>query len=388
MAFFTDLASVTTDAILHITDTATLRARMLPFAREPAQNPYISSRLKMPALYLQMSSILPSPRRPKEPWALDFVRIMFQGVRDPAGPAAGTSRRLEAAREVTIYVRNKSKFSLIKRGYVDHDVYYHPRSGQFKMHLRHPIDKTFMECLKPRLKAIDRLVEFVASITGRSAGVKCESVTLRKFIFTYNALGSDPDATEGRWRVTLDLVKDEGVNIGLEPKNPHKRAWDMLKKLVNSPAGLERLPYCLQCTLPAYRALDTIEDAWKDDNTGSCSVEVNLRSIDWISLQFLLASPANKPSHVLRLNVQARDRKGHSWWHVERQAGNGAQDEYDSILKPIFGGGASHEGWEGLQTSAVASARSGGIEALLLKINDAVKGAAKGGSQGAAIVLD
>lgn len=375
----------------------------MAYTMQPAQNPYISSQLKMPALYVRTSSILPSPRRPKEPWAGEYVRIMFRGVRDPAGPAAGTSRRLEAAREVTIYVRDKSKFSLIKRGYVDHDVYYHPQSGQFKMHLRHPIDKTIMENLTTRLKAIDRLVEFVASITGRSAGVKCESVTLRKFIFTYNALGSDPNAADGRWRVTLDLVKDEGVNISLEPKNPHRRAWDMLKRLVNSSVGLERLPYCLQCTLPAYRALDSIEDAWKDDNTGGCSVEVNLRSIDWISLQFLLPSPANKPSRLLRLNVQARDRKGHSWWHVERHSGHGAQDEFDTILQPIFGGGASHEGWEGLQTSAVASAKSGGIEALLLKINDAVKAAVKGGpaaappapmpisvgsSQGAAIVLD
>lgn len=409
VAFFTDLASVTTDAMSQITDITTLRGRKLPYTLRPASNPYISSQLKMPALYVRTSSILPpplqqgahGPKRSKEPWAGDFVRIMFRGVRDPAGPAAGISRRLEAAREATITVRDKSKFSLIKKGYVDHDVYYNPQSGQFKMNLRHPVDKTIVEYLATRLKAIDRLVEFVASINGRTAGVKCESVTLRKFIFTYNAVGSSPSATNGRWRVTLDLAKNEEVNISLEPNNPHKRVWDMLKKLVNSPVGLEQLPYWLQYTLPAYRALDTIEDLWKGDGEGGGSVEVNLRTIEWISLYFVLPSPANKPPRVLRLSVQAKDRKGHLWWHVERYPRSGVQDEFETILQPIFGSGASHEGWEGLQTSAVANANGGGIEALLVAISNAVKAAVKGGpaaaapmsvnvgsSQGAAIVLD
>lgn len=409
VAFFADLASVTTDAMSQITDITTFRSRKLPYTMRPAQNLYISSRLKMPALYVRTSSILPpplqtgahGPRRPKEPWAGDFVRIMFRGVRDPAGPPAGIHRRLEATREVTVTVRDKSKFSLIKKGYVDHDVYYHPQSGQFKMSLRHPIDETIMETLVTRLKAIDRLVEFVASINGRTAGVKCESVTLRKFIFTYNAVGSNPSATEGRWRVTLDLAKDEEVNISLEPHNPHKRVWDMLKKLVNSPVGLEQLPRWLQYTLPAYRALDTIEDAWKADSTSGSFVEVNIRTIEWISLHFLLPSPPNKAPRTLRLCIQTKDRKGYLWWHVERYPRDGVQDEFDTILQPIFGSGASHEGWEGLQTSAVASANGGGVEAMLLKISDAVKAAVKGGpaapapmsvsvgsSQGAAIVLD
>lgn len=413
VAFFTDLASITTDAIAQITDITILRVRKLPYALRPASNPYISSRLKMPALHVRTSSILPAPlqtgasgsRRPKESWAGDFVRIMFRGVRDPAGPVAGTSRRLEVAREVTISVRDKSKFSLIKRGYVDHDVYYHPQSGQFKMNLRHAVDKPIMETLATRLKAIDRLVEFVTSINGRRTGVQCESVTLRKFIFTYAAIGSDISATSGRWRVTLDLANDKEVSVSLEPNNPHKRVWDMLKKLVNSPVGLEQLPYWLQYTLPAYRALDTIEDGWKGDSAWGCFVEVNLRTIEWISIHFGLPSPANKPPRVLRLSIQARDRKGHLFWHVERYPRNGAKDEFEAVLQPIFGSGATPEGWEGLQTSAVANANGDGIEALLLKISDAVK-AARGGpgpgptvapapmvggvgsSQGAAIVLD
>lgn len=417
-AFFTDLASVTTDAISQITDITTFRSRKLPYTMRSAQNPYISSRLKMPALYVRTSSILPpplqtgahGPRRPKEPWAGDYVQIIFRGVRDPAGPRAGIYRRLEATREVTVTVRDKSKFSLIKRGYVDHDVYYHPPSGQFKMNIRHAVDKTIMESLATRLKAIDRLVEFVASINGRTtAGVQCESVTLRKFIFTYNAMGSNPSATEGRWRVTLDLAKGEEVHISLEPNNPHKRVWDMLKKLVNSPIGLEQLPRWLQYTLPVYRALDTIEDAWKADGSSAsgCFVEVNIRTIEWISLHFQLASPLpnnNKPPRSLQLCVQAKDRKGHLWWHVERYPRERAvqQDEFEAVLQPIFGSGASHEGWEGLQTSAVASANGGGIEALLLRISDAVRAAVRGqpaaapapmsvsvgSSQGAAIVLD
>lgn len=410
VAFFTDLASMTTNAMSEITDITTLRGRKFPYTLRPAQNPYISSQLKMPALYVRTSSILPPPphssgqkaRRPKEPWAGDYVQIMFRGVRDPAGPAAGPNRRLEAAREVTITVKDRSKFSLIKRGYVDRDVYYNPQSGQFRMHLRHPIDKSVMEFLSTRLKAIDRLVEFVASINGRANGVKCESVTLRKFVFTYSAPGSDESAADGRWRVTLDLARNEEVSISLEPNNPHKRVWDMLKRLVNSPVGLEQLPYWLQYTLPAYRAIDMIEDAWKgiSNSIEGCSIEVNLRTIEWISVHFQLPTGANKPLRALRLSIKAKDRKGGLWWHVERYPREGGQDEFDMALQPIFGGGASSEGWEGLQTSAVANASGGGVEALLLKISDAVKAIAMSGStapvlpvnvgssQGAAIVLD
>lgn len=406
VTFFTDLSALTTGMISQITDITTLRKNNIPYAAKPVENPYLSPRLKIPGIYVRLVAILPPQsgehklKQPRGSWAEEFVQIIFRGVR---GAAVPTNRRLEVSADVKIVVNDRSKFALIK-GNVDHDVSYHPRTGHFKLRLRTEIGKSFIESLAARLKAIDRLVEFVAAISSRANTVKCESVTLRKVIFTYGTPGAEQVAPTGqenhpRWRVVLDLARSEKVNITLEKGNPHIRVQDMLERLVNSPVGFEQLPYWLQVTLPLHRGLDSIEDSWAEaaaNNQGE--LQVLPRALDWLNVHFQLPASSKTPSRTLRLSFRLKSRRGQLWWNLERYTcpedpPRKEDDAFDAALQPVFTGRG--DGWQGHGRSAVAHPTGNSIESLLASISDAVKALAAveaphapAGSQGVAIVLD
>ncbi|POS72727.1 mediator of RNA polymerase II transcription subunit 14 [Diaporthe helianthi] len=403
--FFTDLTTLTTGMIAQISDMTTLRKSRIPYSYKAAINPYLSSRTRMPSLFVRFASILPpqagdrKAQRTKESWAGEFVEIMFRGVRNPE---SASSKYFTVSADVKVLVRDKSKFSLLK-GHVDHDVYYHARTGSFRLHLRTEIGKSFIDALATRLKALDRLVEFVAAINRRSDTVKCESVTLRKVVFTYGVHDSEQHPVDGQastpWRVVLDLARSEKVSITLEKGNPHIRVRDMLDQLVNSPAGFEQLPFWLQTSLNLHRALDAMEDSWVNvamDNQGE--LQIAPRAIDAYYIYFELSAQANKPAHGLCLRVRCRPRRGELWWSVERAQLSGEaprtdSDEFDVALQPVFD--SKGDGWMGHGKSAVAKTAGTGIVDLLVRVSDALKGLATGGaaqpaagSQGAAIVLD
>jgi mediator of RNA polymerase II transcription subunit 14 len=403
--FFTDLTTLTTGMIAQISDITTLQKRSIPWTPMPVKNPYLSSRTRMPALFVRFASILPSQggdretRRPRDSWAGEYIQILFRGVRNHA---LASSRQFTVSADVRVLVRDKSKFSLLK-GHVDHDVYYHARSGTFRLHLQTEIGKSFIDVLATRLKALDRLVEFVAAIHRRSDTVKCESVTLRKVVFTYGPPNAEQPLVDGQtstpWRVVLDLAKSEKVSVTLEKGNPHIRVRDMLDKLVNSPVGFEQLPFWLQTSLSLHRGLDAMEDSWVNiasDNHGE--LHIVPRSIDWFNIYFELSTQANKPARHLCLSVRCRQRRGQLWWSLERAQRSGEppkkdSDEFDTALQPVFD--SRGDGWIGQGKSAVARCAGTGIEDLLVKVSDALKilsagGAAQpaAGSQGAAIVLD
>ncbi|KUI53985.1 Mediator of RNA polymerase II transcription subunit 14 [Cytospora mali] len=406
VTFFTDLSALTTGMIAQITDITALRKNKIQYAAKRADNPYFSPRLKIPALYVRLASILPPQsgerklKQPRGSWAEEFVQIVFRGVR---GAAVPSNRRLEVSADVKIVVNDKSKFALIK-GNVDHDVIYQPRTGQFRIQLRTEIGKSFIESLTTRLKAIDRLVEFVAAMSSRANTVKCESVTLRKVVFTYGTTGTEQPAAGGqpnqpRWRVVLDLARSEKVDITLEKGNPHIRVQDMLERLVNSPVGFEQLPYWLQVTLPLHRGLDSIEDSWAEvtaNNQGD--LQILPRALDWLSVHFELPGAPNKPPRKLCLSFKLKSRRGQLWWNMERhrrpdETPKKEEDVFDAALQPVFE--SRGDGWQGHGKSAVAHPNGKSIEGLLAKVSDAVKVLATGsspsapaGSQGAAIVLD
>lgn len=405
--FFTDLTTLTTGMIAHISDITTLGKRRIPYApKKDANNPYLSSRIRMPALNVRFASILPPPggdrkaQRTRDSWAGEFVEIIFRGVRNPA---SASSRYFTVSADVRVDVKDKSKFSLLK-GHVDHDVYYHARTGSFRLHLRTEIGKSFVDALATRLKALDRLVEFVAAINSRSGTVKCESVTLRKVVFTYGPPSTDQPPADGQastpWRVVLDLAKSEKVSVTLEKGNPHIRIRDMLDRLVNSPVGFEQLPFWLQTSLSLQRGLDVMEDSWVDIASGNQGeLQIVPRSIDWFNIHLDLPTQANKLARRLCLSVRCRQRRGQLWWSLERVQRSGEppkkdNDEFDTALQPVFD--SSGDGWLGHGKSAVAQCAGTGVEDLLAKVSDALKALAVGGgaaqpaagSQGAAIVLD
>lgn len=403
--FFTDLTTLATGMIAHISDITTLGKSRIPYVPKPAINPYLSSRIRMPALYVRFASILPpqggdpKAQRTRGSWAGEFVKIIFRGVRNPA---SASSRYFTVSADVRVDVKDKSKFSLLK-GHVDHDVYYHARTGSFRLHLRTEIGKSFVDVLATRLKALDRLVEFVAAINSRSGTVKCESVTLRKVVFTYGPPSTEQPPADGQastpWRVVLDLARSEKVSVTLEKGNPHIRIRDMLDRLVNSPVGFEQLPFWLQTSLSLQRGLDAMEDSWVDvasDNRGE--LQIVPRSIDWFNIHLHLPGQANKPARRLWLSVRCRQRRGQLWWSLDRPRRPGEpprkdSDEFDAALQPVFD--SRGDGWLGHGKSAVAQCAGTGVEDLLAKVSDALKTLAvagapqpAAGSQGAAIVLD
>ena len=405
VTFFTDLSALTTGMIAQITDITTLRKNRIHYATKHANNPYLSPRLRIPGLYVRLVSILPQSgeqksKQPRGSWAGEFVQIVFRGVR---GAPVPSSRRLEVSADVKILVNDKSKFALIK-GNVDHDVFYQPRTGQFRLQLRTEIGKSFIDSLATRLKAIDRLVEFVAAMSSRANSVKCESVTLRKVVFTYGTPGPEHVAAsdqkaQPRWRVVLNLATSEKVNITLEKGNPHIRVQDMLERLVNSPVGFEQLPYWLQVTLPLHRGLDSIGDVWAEvaaNNQGD--FQILPRALDWLNIHFELPAASGKTSRTLCLSFRLKSRRGQLWWNVERYHRPGdppkkEEDALDAALRPVFN--SRSDGWQGHGKSAVANPYGNGIEDLLSKISGAVKALATGGSppgpsgsHDAAIVLD
>ncbi|KAK7701154.1 mediator complex subunit [Diaporthe eres] len=404
--FFTDLTTLTTGMIAHISDITTLGKSRIQYAPTVDINPYLSSRIRMPALNVRFASILPPQggdrkvQRTRDSWAEEYVKIIFRGVRNPA---SASSRYFTVSADVRVDVKDKSKFSLLK-GHVDHDVYYHARTGSFRLHLRTEIGKSFVDALATRLKALDRLVEFVAAINSRAGTVKCESVTLRKVVFTYGPPSTDQRPADGQtstpWRVVLDLAKSEKVSVTLEKGNPHIRIRDMLDRLVNSPVGFEQLPFWLQTSLSLQRGLDAMEDSWVDIASGNQGeLQIVPRSIDWFNIHLDLPTQANKPARRLCLSVRCRQRRGQLWWSLERVQRSGEpprkdNDEFDTALQPVFD--SSGDGWLGHGKSAVAQCAGTGVEDLLSKVSDALKALAVGGgaappaagSQGAAIVLD
>lgn len=403
--FFVDLATLTADTKTVIEDSGVLAAAKADRKMMKVTNPYLSPRLKMPALVVGSAVFLGTPsiqkgdksrRRRKVSWAGDSVEIITRSIRN-RGPG-----RLEVTREAKVSVKDMRKVSLLKKGFIDRDVYYDPKTRQFRLDLRVPSHQSCIGLLAHRLRAIDRVVDFVASIGGIN-GVNCESVTLRKVVFTYSDPGHITTAVQRPWKVTLDLVRNTVVVLELERDSPHVRVADMLENLINSSVGFEQLPFWLQTTLPLHRALDTIERAWVDisrDDQGS--FEVVPRAIDWVALHFELPPSANSSiPRKLKLAVNVMDRYGQNWWAV-RFGGKDAQpDEFITALQPIFGSAASAEGWRGFGDSAAATVDVGGIEPLLVRISDAIRamaiggpaasagaGAGAGSSQGAPITLD
>lgn len=401
--FFADLAILTADAKAVAEDNGVLAAAKADHKLAKAAHIYSSSRLKLPALVVGSAVFLGIPtirkgdkgrNKRKVSWAGDWVEVITRSIRN-----RGVGR-LEVTREARVSVKDMRRVSLLRKGFIDRDVYFDPKARHFRLELRVLSHESSMGLLADRLRAIDRVVDFVASIGGIT-GVTCESVSLRKVVFTYSDPGSVTPGAQRPWSVTLDLVRNTVVILKLESDSPHVRITDMLEKLINSAVGFEQLPFWLQTTLPLHRALDTIESAWDPvsrNDQGFC--EVVPRSIDWVVVQFdLPASTTHKAPRKLKLNINVMNRHGEHWWGVTvDRSGSGEQpDAFDAALRPIFGSAASPKGWQGFEDSAAASVKSGGIEPLLVRTSDIVRAMAtgessatvpSGGSLGAPITLD
>lgn len=409
--FFSDLTVFVTAIITQLTDVRELRSRRIRHMTRQLPSSNMPPRLKLPTILIRLSEILPSARvqtgvaggdgaraeRRRKHWAADSVRLIVTGVQPASSDdlasrgifRAGVSTRNDPYTCVTasasIMVLDKSKFRLLSSK-VDHDVSFSHRTGEFCLRIRAGFGESMISSLTSRLQAIERLVEFLDSIGRNKQGVECESITLRKVVFTYadpslptpavpseaGASSVKREASARRWKVWLDLRKPQSVKVTLEPDNPHVRVLDMLQTLVNAEKGLESLPFWLPMTLSAVRGMEAVDESWHQLQISRRGMfEIFNKTLDWTTLRYTLSSSPGAPPRRLNLDVRLRQRRGEAWWHIcrtDRRAAEG--DEFDKALKKVWEGKGVN--WKGLSRAA-AGRPAAGIEELLQAIDKAVR---------------
>lgn len=388
--FFTNLTTFATGVLSQLTDIGVLRNRRIAHIVRQVPNSQLSPQVKIPAVYVKLSEVLraSSGKRQwqKTSWAADDVRVVFGGIqrfvpediRQRQDTASHPDKRLTVFAEARILVSDKKKFSLLK-GNVDHDVTYNPRNGQFSLRLRAEVGQSIVDSLANRLQAIDRLVDFLEAMSKHGRRLQCQSVTLRKVIFSYGDPAPEEPQTAttvagpaSRYNVVLDLARGEEISIKLQKGNPHLRVLDLLRRLINSPIGFESLPFWLSLTLPVLRGLNLVEESWQSiqlNNRGSFTIFH--RALEWLTLRFNFPSPQGRPTRQVWLDVRLKSRNEELWWYLWRSDDDkDARDEFSTVLQPIWNDRGEH--WRGLKSSAAAKTADG-IEELLTKVSDALK---------------
>ncbi|EON97931.1 putative mediator of rna polymerase ii transcription subunit 14 protein [Phaeoacremonium minimum UCRPA7] len=388
--FFTNLTTFATGVLSQLTDIGVLRSRRIAHVIRQVPNSQLSPQVKIPAVYVKLSEVLraSSGKRQwqKASWAADDVRIVFGGIqrfvpedsKQRQSTASHPDKRLTVFAEARVLVSDKKKFSLLK-GNVDHDVTYNPRSGQFSLRLRAEVGQSIVDSLANRLQAIDRLVDFLEAMSKHGRRLQCQSVTLRKVVFSYGDPAPEDSQTgiiatgsASRYQVVLDLARGEEISIKLQKGNPHLRVLDLLRRLVNSPIGFESLPFWLSLTLPMLRGLNLVEESWQNvqlNNQGSFTIFH--RALEWLTLRFNFPSPQGKPPRQVWFDVRLKSRNEELWWFLWRSdKDKDAKDEFSSVLQPIWNDRGEH--WRGLKSSAAAKTADG-IEELLIKVSEALK---------------
>ncbi|KAH7160210.1 mediator complex subunit MED14-domain-containing protein [Dactylonectria estremocensis] len=335
----------------------------------------------------------------KQPWANDVVTIKFKGVQSPAKVAAPLDdtkpeNLLTCISNAIIKVRKPTKFAALK-GMVDRDVSYNPQKGEFCLCIRHSIGQPILSTLKSRVKAVDRFVNFLESMDKAKGTIQSESVTLREVTFSYaESVGNADDNTnqaQNRWRVVLDLSNDD-IDLKLEEGNPHLRVIDLMQSLVNSEGGIEALMVWLPVSLPALRAIESMDTVWAGlQAQQKGQVEFSVKTIDWMSIQYTLAGPEGSQRHIV-LELRMKVRRGEPWWHIWHIPSENdvwPDNDITTALKPIWD--SRGEDWHGLASSAAARP-SKGVVNMMMAVDDAIRplaeAASSGGGGSGVVIID
>ncbi|KAI5867060.1 MED14-domain-containing protein [Durotheca rogersii] len=350
--FFSNLTIFTAAMISHITDMRSLHQRQIRHKAHDGINYSLPPTMKIPSIYIRLSDMLRHPQSRKSgkrvaPWALDFVEIMFKGIRspspkltasnrnEPAGNAAVTPQKppLHVFLDARLKVSNRSRFGLL-RGHVERDV-------AFKADVGSPI----LDTLTQRLQAIDKLADCIDAIRRSDRDIRCEEITLTKVVVTYTDQTKPTDGVTmqshgDRWKATLQLGAD-GIELFFDRGNPQLRVLDLFQHLVNSDLRCRKLPFFLSSTLSIQRALEAIEDAWETlamNDQGR--VEIFAAHLDWFNIHYSLPGPGKNPHAVRRLTMQIRLRARDEAveWHVFREEPGGVQpeDEFTHALDKVW----------------------------------------------------
>ncbi|OAA63959.1 glucose-6-phosphate dehydrogenase [Cordyceps fumosorosea ARSEF 2679] len=383
--FWSDLTIFATGMIAQAVDMRELHRLRIKSQTNDSMNPTLPHQLHLPSIQVALSALFPNlvhdaghKSKDRQPWAIDVVTIRFKGIEANEGS-------LMCVSEAVLGVRRPSKFAALK-GTVDGNLQYNAKLGEFCLRVQHGIGEPVLALLKSRIKAIDRFVNFLEAMDKSNGSIVSELVTLKEIRFRYSQANSNNKDDSQQWRITLDLSKDD-IAIKIDRGNPHLRVVDLMHQLVNSDGGIGALMGWLPASLQALEAISSIEMRWDEPQSKQLGqVAFAMKSLSWLSLQYTMAArgpPGTK--RVVLLQIRTETRRGESWWHVWRARDgivSGKEDDvYEAALKTVWNGRGP--GWLGLSTGAAARSE-GGIVAMLLTVDEALRSAAVGESSTAA----
>jgi mediator of RNA polymerase II transcription subunit 14 len=384
-SFFANLANYGANIMSQTKALRTLKQRRISHVAQGSADPPLNdiSADKSLMVHVRSSDILASGNNTKQPWAQEFITLAWKGL----APLSATETKLLWASvnssqqqapklrvmvEAKVAVTDRAKFATLQHK-LDRDVLYDRRLGQFTLRFQQEVDSGLIAELEARMQAIDRLVGIVDALRRGGKHVAAERITLQELVFNYDsALAPVSSAQERRpWTARLDLTNEKNVKVILEAKNPHLRVIDYLQAAANSPT-FGKIPAWLIFTLPLFRALERMQDAW-DAALGKASGACYIfhKTLDWVTIRFALAGATNRRVH---LDIKPRDKAGDLMWHVYRPStdanANNENDEFNKLLKQHVWT-SSGKGFKGLVNSAAASWDTG-IETLIALISDTI----------------
>jgi mediator of RNA polymerase II transcription subunit 14 len=402
-------------------------------ARYKLQETSPVSRIRVPYILMRLSDLLPSKNRSprtKKPWAKDSVKVVFQslepgvpeeffpfvhrasplqplgvakakakGGNTPAAtPPAVVQQQIvqlspnDAPKQLcpgeTAVIMTEARMTVpvpqalaALKERVDRDIAFDAKSGGFAFQLKSKIGESIIPAFIERAIRVERLVDFIEVLHKHERILKCEHISLGRIIFTYgnahppnNAL--DVDGIDC-YEATIDFGStDSNMTLTLNQGNPHVRIVDNLTKVLNEGEGLEGVVTLLPLTLPALRALDTLEGAWALLSAKGEAL-VFVRAVEWFVIRYTVFS--STPRKVI-FEIKLRQRKGEPWWHIKRIDSRDREgDDIDASLKPVWN--SNGIGWQGMRIDAVA--QPAGMEDLIGKLDEVMRSVASNVEQAA-----
>jgi mediator of RNA polymerase II transcription subunit 14 len=261
---------------------------------------------------------------------------------------------------------------------VDRDIAFDAKSGTFAFRLQSKVGETVIPAFVERAIRVERLVDFVEVLYKHEKVLKCEYISLGRIIFTYgnasvNAM--DVDEMPKGYKAIVDFgATDSLMTLIFERGNPHLRIADNLTKVLNEKQGLDGVATLLPLTLPALRALDTLEGAWTP-LAGKCEAYVFVRAVEWYVIRYNIPSSDQARPRKIMFEIRLQQRRGEAWWYIRRTDIRDREgDDVDAALKPVWN--SSGLGWRGMRVNAVA--QPAGVEELLAQLDEVMRNFASG----------
>lgn len=216
-----------------------------------------------------------------------------------------------------------------------------------RFHFLTQIGETVISSLQSRLKAVNLLLDFAATLS--SHNLPCNAASLTRLIFQYTS--SAPPL-----KATLHFPSDAPKHITLFQPNPHLRIVDFLTAQLRA-RSLSPLIGILRMTLPLLRTFSLIEAG--QDGAG---VNVLTRSDQWYQVRY--SEPVSKGGFDVRLGIRRDD----AMWFVPESSvkrPESVDEAFEKDLKGVMRG--KGDGWWGVNGGMIA--HIGGVENLVVKLD-------------------